>query len=190
MSYIQEKIMVNRRFWLAVALMLGIVVVGCVIEKKVEKTIDKIEGKEEIPSAEGKVTINGIPRKYNGDYIYLKGYTDKEDFLLGFIDVRYPGTGLDEIKLATISNGTAEVPVYVIDEDASSFSGYIKAYSGDDVFTGHIMIVSPEDDVDNNGYFIEYERVKAQEDYITSHHIREERFSEGNLTVTWPEEQD
>jgi len=176
--------MANRRFWPAIALILGIVVVGCVIEKEIEK----LEGKEKIPDPKGKVSINGIPSKYNGEYVYLVGYTDDKDYLLGFIDVRYEGKGVDEIKLVTVSKGKAKVPMYIIDDKASSASGYIKAYDGDGVFNGQILIVSTEDDMDNNGYFMKYERLRAIEDHLAVYHIEDGEFSKGNLTVNWPDE--
>lgn len=186
--------MVNRRFWLAVALMLGIVVVGCVIEEKIKGKVEK----DKIPAPKGKVIIYNIPEKYNDSYIYLVGYSYinnedyskdiNKDYLLGFTDVRYPGTGTDELKLATISNRIATVPVYIIDDDATSLSGYIKAYSGNDIFYGHIVIVSTEDDVDNDGYFIRYEIEKFLKEDLPSHYIRGEKFSKGDLTVVWPAE--
>jgi len=181
--------MVNRRLWLAVTLVLGILAVGCFIEKEVEKIVEiEVKKKEKTPSAKGIVTINKIPEKYNDDYIYLSGYIHDDFFLLGFIDVRYPGQGVDEIKLATISNETAVVPVYLIDGDAESMSDYIKAYSGSGVFYGTIYIVPIELDVDNDGYFSRYERDQVSDDhYLDLHIVQNATFSNGNLTVVWPD---
>jgi len=177
MLYITEEIMVNRRLWLAAALVLGIVAAGC-----------KQDVNYELPPAKGKITINNIPEEYNGKYVFFSGATELDKVVVcGFTEMHNIGKGEKEsIKLATISDGTAEIPMYKINQKAESFSDYIEAYSGDGVFGGTIFIF---DDVfvTWNDLFVTWEEVsKERKDPLITKPILDEPFSDdGNLTIEW-----
>jgi hypothetical protein len=174
--------MVNKRFWLAAALVLGIVFAGC-----------KQDVNYELPEAKGKMTINGIPEKHNGKYVFFSGPspnpTEAETskvVVCGFTEIRDLGKGENEsIKLATISEGKAEIPLYIINRMAESFSDYIQAYSGNDVFRGNIFIIIVDDDETDDG-FLTWTQVGRLKNPATRMDIIGET-SDGNFTTNWPE---
>ena len=165
--------MVNRRFWLVIALVLGIMAAGC-----------KTDEDYELPAAGGKLTINGIPDEYNGKYIFFSGPAGIAHVVVcGFIDMSNPGKGGSErIKLATIFNGTAVMSLYIIDQEAESFSDYIEAYDWD-VLDGDIYIID-NDAVDSNG-FLTWEELVAVRASSIMKPISGGESSDANFTVDW-----
>jgi len=171
--------MVNRLLWLAAALALGITAAGC-----------KMDENYELPPAKGKIIINSIPEKHNGKYVFFSGpFVDpitlqmpEKVVVCGFTEMRDIGKGENEsIKLATISEGKAEIPLYIIHQKAESFSDYIQAYSGNDVFIGNIFIFIVDDE------FLTWQEISKLIKPAITMNIRSETDSDGNFTVDWPE---
>jgi len=171
--------MVNRHFWPVMTLVLIIMAAGCDLNKDYG----------EIPAAKGKMTINGIPLEYNGKSVFLSCQIDDDYKLCGFTDMRELGQGenKEKIKLAIISDGTAIVPLYKIKSNASSASSYIKAYDGNDTLSGNIFIL----DVDSGDTFFTWNEIATKKDTpVKQKPIINKKFSSGNLTVDWFEEQE
>jgi len=139
----------------------------------------------DIPAAKGKLTINGIPAEYEGKSIFLSYRVDDDVRLCGFADMHELGKGDDEkIKLAVISNGTANLPLYIIDTNASSPSSYIKAYDGNDTFSVTIFIL----DVDGGDTFFTWNEIATKIKQPIDRKNINKQFSGGNLTVDWGED--
>jgi len=170
--------MINRRFWLAAALVLGIMAAGC-----------KMDEEYELPPAKGKLIINNIPEEYNGKNVFFSGMTADSRILSGFINISNLGKGdnFERIKLAKISDGTAVMSLYSLykkkyESEEVSYTQYIRAYSGD-VINGNIFIV------DDDKYLLWHEVEAVKNQPIITKSINTDfsncTFSEGNFTVDW-----
>jgi hypothetical protein len=165
-SKYKEKIITNRQFWLAMTLVLVIMATGCDVEES-----------EIIPGAKGKITISGIPEEYNGMYIFSACSAGNAE-VYGFTDMRRPN---EKIKLAIISDREAKVPLYKINRRASSFSGYVKAYDGNDDFGDLTIYII--DNTNKGGFFTWEEVNEARKQSTDSISIMWGEFSNGNFTV-------
>jgi formylglycine-generating enzyme required for sulfatase activity len=142
-------------------------VIGCKDEKDEPQTF---------PAAKGKLTINGLGG-FNDKYVYVNGVVAGSDVLLGLTDIT--GNSKDDVtyKLAKISGGKAEVPLYMV-KNSSGLASYV-AYDGNDNVTSlSIMILSESTLKSSNA-------VNAITNNLGIMRLMSGKFSNGNMTIDW-----
>ena len=133
--------MANKKFgWgmLAVALVFGMMVVGCGGSGDGSSTSGS-EGSN--PSGGGGYfTLTNIPAEYNGKYVYLDDGEDESGYL-GILGFNYDAK-TDTYTNVPISNGSAKIPIWT---DGTGDSDYVR-YSGSHTFAFQIIIFDSEED--------------------------------------------
>jgi len=93
------------------------------------------------PAAKGKLTVTGLDN-FNGKYVFANGLAGG-NVLQGITDITgYPSD--ITYKLASVSNGKAEIPLYTPNNQATSYSNSYTAYSGNDAVTSLSVIILNE----------------------------------------------
>jgi hypothetical protein len=109
---------------LTLTLVLGLVLYGCPTE------VDDTAGS--LPSTNGRFTLTGLD-SHNGKYAFIREKSSSTDtFLFGMSDV----AGTTMIKGVAITDGVAEIPLYLYDPADGSLSAFDK--SGD--FSNAIIV--------------------------------------------------
>jgi uncharacterized repeat protein (TIGR02543 family) len=126
------------------------------------------------PAAKGKMTINGLG-SFNDKYVYVSGVAGS-NLLLGLTDITgYPSD--ITYKLAKISGGKVEVPLYMANSSASSYSDSFIAYSGNDTISSVSIIIINDSSLKASNV--------ASVSMISSKTIVSGTFSNGNMTIDW-----
>jgi hypothetical protein len=99
---------------------------------------DEDDDSGSFPQAKGKLTITGL-ENFNDKYVYVQGLAAGK-VLVGLTDISgYPSNIV--YKLAKISGGKANVPLYTANSSASSYSNSFIAYSGNDSVSSVSVII-------------------------------------------------
>ena len=130
-----------------------------------------------LPTAKGKMTINGFPSDFENMYAYPSGYLTNVIYILGFNDVTISNSDFT-LKLVKITNGTAVVPLYTFNNaPGSDINKAFNAYDGNDSISLGIMVFEfPELSPNNMSSMVDFKDIMT---------VAPATFSNGNLTVTW-----
>jgi hypothetical protein len=129
------------------------------------------------PAAKGKMTINGLG-SFNDKYVYVSGLAGSSNVLVGLTDITgYPSDVT--YKLAKISGGKAEVPLYMANASASTYSDSFIAYSGNDTITSVSIIIINESSLKASN------ASSAIMSNLGMKTITTGTFTNGNMTIDW-----
>jgi hypothetical protein len=134
-------------------------------------------GGTSLPAAKGKIKVSGLD-SYNGKYIWGSGMAGG-NLLYGITDFTGDSSELT-FKLVKITGGTAEIPLYRLNQNTTSASDILIAYDGNDAATG--VTLSILDDADGLLKMSEFGTVTSS---AVGKMILDGTFSNGNLTVDW-----
>lgn len=155
--------MVNKRDWmgiLVIVLIFGMTVVSCDNGSTKENSTSTGSG------SGGVFILTGIPSKYNGMYVYVEiDLVEIDNTIIGGYD---PST--DEITGGPISNGRAEVPLWVEGDDLQ----LVERYKGN--HTVHYVEITIHEEKNSEGEI-------AELDYSGSSGSL--KFTNGSATMNW-----
>jgi len=148
--------MKNRKFWmgmLVIVLTFGMMFVGCDDGSKDDdgsknNNTGGNTGENTGISGGGKLTVTGIPSKYDGKYAYFGSIaygsddSDSSDTTWTIIGAQSINKSLESMKAAKISNGSVTLTLWIRDET----SGKITAYTGTDTVDCMLAIVASDAD--------------------------------------------
>jgi hypothetical protein len=116
---------------LKLTLLLGLVLYGCPTE-----AVDDSTGS--LPSTDGRFTLTGL-ESHNGKYAFIREKSSSSgNFLFGMSDV----VGTSTIKGVEITDGEAEIPLYLYD----SSDGTLSAFEENDIFASITVYISSQEE--------------------------------------------
>jgi hypothetical protein len=134
---------------------------------------------EETPSfavAKGKLTINGLG-SFNDKYVYVQGLAGSS-VLVGLTDITGYPTNI-AYKLVRISSGKAEVPLYMANPSASSYSDSYISYNGNDTISSISIIILSDSSLSASNV------ATVITNNLGKKTLTSGTFSNGNLTMNW-----